>query len=100
MCYGLRSILRAAFGKYKLPKIYVKCQIHGLNTIEQAMLDTGSTYTVIDRQVVQPIENQLIDCGEGGIETWQGPLSGRLVKLSMTLIAEGGENMIIKEGVA
>ncbi len=100
--YEVWSIGFAAFSQdgYRRSKIYVKCKIHGLETTEQARLDTGSTYTVISKEVVQPIGHLLTDCGEGGCETWEGQLEGRLVKLDMTLIAEGGENLVIRQGLA
>ncbi len=96
------SVGFAAFSKSGAfnSKVYVKCRIRGKGTTEQARLDTGSTYTLISREVVQAIENELIDCGPGGLETWEGTVSGRLVKLDMILIAEGGDDLVIKEGLA
>ena len=81
-------------------KICVRCKIDGLESEDQAMLDTGSTYTVIGRDVVQTIEHKLEDCGKGNIESCYGPISGKLVKLNMTLISEGGCDLDIKSGLA
>lgn len=71
----------------------VRCRIDNLEEEEIALLDTGSTYTVINRELVRDIENQLIQVRKDQLKTCNGPIAGTLVELGITLLAEEGEDL-------
>lgn len=78
-------------------KVLVKCKINDLNVVETARLDTGSTYTVVSNELVQIIDSELVEIGKGQLETWEGQIKGKLVKLNITLLAEGGGSDLLVE---
>lgn len=71
----------------------VRCRINDMEEDEIALLDTGSTYTVINRELVRDIENQLIQVREDQINTCEGTIAGTLVELGITLLAEEGDDL-------
>lgn len=80
-------------------KVLVKCRIHNTVVEEWALLDTGSTYTVVSSELVQTFENQLIIEGPETIQTWRGPVYGQLARLDITLVAEVGQDLKVEEGL-
>lgn len=96
---GLATFVESEIAGRKII-VGVRCRISNAETEEIALLDTGSTYTVINSELVEEFENQLIEEGEDEILTYAGKVEGKLVRLDKTLLAEEGDNLPIPNALA
>lgn len=96
---GLATFAEFENGSRKII-VGVRCRIHSGEAEEIALLDTGSTYTVIGSELVEEFESQLIEEGQVKIRTYMGETKGALVRLDITLLAEEGDDLRVTEALA
>lgn len=82
-------------GQEQTAKIYIKLEAEALGGLIVAQLDTGSPWSVLHVEVAEAMN--LLD-GQGEIATLQtrfGPLSGRLERTQIRIVADEGRSLDI-----
>lgn len=77
----------------KSHKVYVKIEPGDFGSFVLAQLDTGAAWSILDPQIAE--ELALFD-GQGQpttLDTRFGPISGRLERTKITILADEGESM-------
>jgi hypothetical protein len=86
-------------GGEETSKIYVKIEPQALGDLIIAQVDTGAAWSVFHREVAEAM-NLLDDEGAPvRLRTRFGPLTGRLQRLLVTIVADDGESLDVEATV-
>jgi len=77
----------------------VKCQIENLRGQDVGFLDTGAELPLIGGELARWLGNYPIEKEDVKIVTRFGELSGNVVRMTITLVADHGENLPIESSV-
>ena len=100
-CTGwARYEVERPFGKSRVV-VAARCRVDGIDTVEQALLDTGAQWSLIGgelAELVRPIAVHL-ELPPLPFTTRLGTLSGSCVRIPIVLVADEGEDLVVESTV-
>lgn len=79
--------------------VCVTCQVENFKRRDPAFLDTGSEFPIIGGELARRLKNRPIERERVKVHTWLGDIVGDIVRLTITLIADEGEDLPIESSV-
>ena len=94
----------AEFGPHRFPSddmvmVGVKCRIENFKQHQTAFLDTGAELPMIGGEIARRLENWPIARENVTMKTREGPMSGPVIRMTITLIADEGEDLPLESSV-
>lgn len=81
--------------------VAARCRLGRQRTVEWAMVDTGSQWSVVGGEIAMALDADFSDAGEEiAISTRLGKYEGRVQRLDVTLEADEGEALLVSASVA
>lgn len=74
----------------------VRCRLAGVKSDDLALLDTGAAWSIIGGEMVDDVIGEASDLGESiWMSSRLGRCAGRLYRMSITLVADEGEDLLV-----